>query len=83
MAIAGGATPSFIAEIVDGKLELSRQSLRQGVITDVDIAIHELLKGKRIFIHAYAATVERVTKTIEMTLARQVPPAPVAEREGE
>ncbi len=68
MAISGGATQSFDMRVRDGVLRVGRYALRQGVVSDPDEAIKQLLEGKLVFVHAYANTVERVTKAVQAAL---------------
>ena len=65
MAIAGAATNSFEAQIVDGRLVLDRQSLRQGVETHVDDAVIALLSGEKIYLHAFYPTMEGVKNILK------------------
>lgn len=66
MAIAGGASPSWEAQIVDGVLTLNRQTLRLNVVSDLDTAVHRLLAGETIFLSARADVVYRVRATLGM-----------------
>lgn len=65
MAIAGGAAPSWIAKIVDGKLVLTNQSLRQNVERDPKEAVRRMQAGEEIFLHAYMPIVSETRKLIE------------------
>lgn len=68
MAIAGKAAPSFIAQIVGNELVLDRQTLRQGVVHDIDTAVHRLLAGETIFLSARSDVVTAVQRTLQMAL---------------
>lgn len=74
MAIAGSAAPSFIARMVDGELTMTRQTLRQGVISDVDFAIQELLQGRTVILSARADVVYRVQATLMLTAGQSESP---------
>ena len=80
MAIAGSAAPSFEAKIVNGELKLERQTLRNGVITDVDIALQRLMAGETVFLSARSDIVSAVQRTLRMVAGnghdQQAPPAP-------
>ena len=80
MAIAGGAAPSFEAQIVNGELKLERQTLRNGVVSDVDLALQRLMAGETIFLSARSDVVSAVSRTIAMVMRgghdQQAPPAP-------
>lgn len=69
MAIAGGAVQSFELKIVNGQLVVGEYAHRQGVEQDIDIAIHRLLDGNRVFLHAYGNKVECVSRTVRAALA--------------
>lgn len=71
MAIGGGASPSWEAQIVDGVLKLNRQTLRLNVVSDLDTAVHRLLAGETIFLSARADVVNAVRRTVEMTHGKQ------------
>lgn len=81
MAISGSASPSFEARIEAGKLIIERQTLRQNVCSDLDIAIHDLLQGKKIHITAYGDMASRLRRTIEMALGQGDTDAPIAKVE--
>ena len=68
MAIAGGAAPSFEARIVDGQLVTERQTLRIGVVSDVDLALQRLMAGETIFLSARSDVVSAVSRTIAMVM---------------
>lgn len=68
MAIAGGAKPSILMEIKDGVLHVGSVEQRQGVVNDVDTAVHRLLSGEVVFVQTFGSLVERVQKTVEATL---------------
>lgn len=70
MAIAGGAAPSYEARVMDGQLHLERQTLRQNVVSDIDMAIQELMQGKTIFLSARSDVVSGVRRTVEMASRR-------------
>jgi zinc transporter ZupT len=66
MAISGSAAPSFLARIVDGKLELTQQALRQGTVTQIDLALHRLLAGETVFVSARADITGALQRTLDM-----------------
>lgn len=70
MAIAGGAAPTFEAQIKDGKLVMENQALRQGAIADIDFALQELFKGKVVFLSARADVTSAVQRTVDMALGK-------------
>lgn len=68
MAIAGGAKPSIEMQVKDGQLIMGKAAYRQGVVSDVDLAIQRLMQGEIVFVQQYGSTVTAVQRTIEMTL---------------
>lgn len=58
-------------EIKNGELRWGKvRVLPTGVIDDCDIAIHDLLQGKTIYLLQYGPLVTAVQRTIEMALER-------------
>lgn len=70
MAVSGNAKQSFDMKIIDGNLVVGKYAHRIGVVTDVDMAVQQLLDGKLVFVHAYANTIDLVTKTVRMALGQ-------------
>jgi hypothetical protein len=42
--------------------------MRQGVVSDVDMAVQRLLQGERVFVQTYGALVTQVQRTVHMAL---------------
>ncbi len=68
MAIAGGAKPSVEMEVKDGLLVVGTSALRQGAVNNVDMAVQELLRGRKVFVQQYGDLTNQVKRTIEMAL---------------
>jgi hypothetical protein len=68
MAISGGAKPSVEMQIIDGRLVTGSHAMRQGVVSDADIAFHRLIQGERVFVQAYGGLVTTVTKQVQFYL---------------
>ncbi len=54
MAVSGSAKPSIQLEIIDGALVVGASAMRQGALNSVDIAVQELLRGRKIFCSSMA-----------------------------
>lgn len=68
MAVSGGAKPSIPMEIIDGVLVVGASAMRQGALNSVDMAVQELLRGRRIFLQQYGDLQTQVERTINMAL---------------
>ncbi len=68
MAISGGAKPSIELQIIDGVLVVGSSAMRQGALNNIDIAVQELLRGRKVFLQQYGDLQAQVTRTIEATL---------------
>ncbi len=68
MAVAGGARPAVLMQIIDGVLVSKSAGMTQSPIRDVDIAVQELLRGRKIFLQQYGDLQAQVTRTVEMAL---------------
>jgi hypothetical protein len=76
MATGGGAMPSVNMKIVDGRLQVGRQTLWQNVVNDMDRAIHKLLDGEEVFVAVCGGLAERVGKTVMLALRQEETDAP-------
>lgn len=68
MAISGGAKPSIEMQVIDGELVLGSEAMRQGVVTEVDIAVQRLSEGERVFVSTYTPVRQGVIRTVQMML---------------
>lgn len=68
MAVAGGAKPSVEMQIVDNALVVGTHAMRQGVVSDSDIAFHRLLAGDKVFVQAYGSLPATVEKQVRYYL---------------
>lgn len=68
MAVSGSAKPSIELQIVDGVLVVGASAMRQGALNSVDMAVQELLKGKKIYLQQYGDIQRQVTRTVAAVL---------------
>jgi hypothetical protein len=69
MAVAGGAKPSIGYQIIANELiVVDNQAMRQGVVSDIDIAVQRLSCGEKVYVSTYTPVHQGVLRTVQMML---------------